>query len=122
MKHISDLSHPPAIVGNNVTLLIPGVDKAHGSLCNIIAVVIAVIDGFYKLGTKDGCLKQLYARSEFNICKEKFITPNDVPEQTEKSLRSAAVISTGKVQGYIRCQCKKSCVNNQCMCKRNNIL
>ena len=64
MKQISDLSHHHGI--GNVTLPIPGVDKARGSLRNIIAVVIAVIDGFYKLGTKDGCLKQLYARSEFN--------------------------------------------------------
>ena len=40
MKTVSDASHPPASVGQNVTVPIPDVDKGKGDLRNIIAVVL----------------------------------------------------------------------------------
>lgn len=61
MKKTSDKSHPPAEIGDNITIPIPDVDKAKGEL--IIGVVLQVNDdGFYKIGTKHGVLQKLYCR------------------------------------------------------------
>lgn len=63
MKATSDRSHPPANIGDNVTIPIPDVDKGKGDLRNIIGVIIQTNDeGFYKIGTKHGVLQKLYCR------------------------------------------------------------
>ena len=80
MKTVSDASHPPASVGQNVTVPIPDVDKGKGDLRNIIAVVLnRSEDELYKLGTRDGILKKLYSRSEFDVCKQLFLDVKDIP-------------------------------------------
>ena len=89
MKTTSDVSHPPACIGQNVTVPIPDIDKGKGDLRNIIAVVLnRSEDEMYKLGTKDGVLKKLYSRSEFDVCKQSFLVMNDVPKDKEISLSS----------------------------------
>lgn len=63
MKAISDKSHPPAKLGDNITIPVPDVDKAKGDFRNVIGVVLQVTeDGFYKIGTKYGILQKLYCR------------------------------------------------------------
>lgn len=63
MKNTSDKSHPPAKIGDNITIPIPDVDKAKGDLRNIIGVVLNINDdGFYRIGTKHGVLQKLYCR------------------------------------------------------------
>ncbi|KAF2887469.1 hypothetical protein ILUMI_18704, partial [Ignelater luminosus] len=63
MKATSDKSHPPANIGDNVTIPIPDVDKGKGDLRNIIGVILQTNDeGFYKVGTKHGVLEKLYCR------------------------------------------------------------
>ena len=123
MKRTSDQLHPPAKIGDSVTVAIPDVDKARGSLRNVMAVVIDVIeDNLYKLGTKDGCLKQLYTRSEFDLCAQNFISIDDVRQDKIISLRSAATNSSGKIQGYTRCQCSRHCGTNACLCRKRQLL
>ncbi|KAF2893465.1 hypothetical protein ILUMI_12708 [Ignelater luminosus] len=69
MKATSDKSHPPANIGNNVTIPIPDVDKGKGDLRNIIGVILQTNDeGFYKVGTKHGVLEKLYC--SFDLAKE----------------------------------------------------
>eukprot|EP00102_Acyrthosiphon_pisum_P010571 XP_008178926.1 PREDICTED: KRAB-A domain-containing protein 2-like [Acyrthosiphon pisum] len=81
MKLQSDMSHPPALQGCNVRVKIPDVDRSKCDPQSIIAIVLEkTTDGFYRLGTKYGILKQIYARSQFNLCTEKFITLSDVPD------------------------------------------
>ncbi|XP_008178928.1 uncharacterized protein LOC100574778 [Acyrthosiphon pisum] len=88
MKLQSDMSHPPALVqtwsvleGCNVRVKIPDVNRSKCDPQSIIAIVLEkTTDGFYRLGTKYGVLKQIYARSSFNLCTEKFITLSDVPD------------------------------------------
>ncbi|CAI6355308.1 unnamed protein product [Macrosiphum euphorbiae] len=81
MKLQSDMSHPPALQGCNVRVKIPNVDRSKCNPQSIIAIVLEkTTDEFYRLGTKYGILKQLYARSQFSLCTEKFITLRDVPD------------------------------------------
>ncbi|KAF2897346.1 hypothetical protein ILUMI_08841, partial [Ignelater luminosus] len=75
MKATSDKSHPPANIGDNVTIPIPDVDKGKGDLRNIIGVILQTNDeGFYKVGTKHG-----YPRDRkdpvtfFNKCLFRFL-------------------------------------------------
>ncbi|KAJ8945053.1 hypothetical protein NQ318_019050, partial [Aromia moschata] len=96
MKTSSDKSHPPANVGDNVTIPIPDVDKGKGDLRNIIGVILQTNgEGFYKIGTEHGILQKLYCRhcffkSELDVCTQKFLEVADVKQDTEISLRTAA--------------------------------
>lgn len=46
----------------------------------LLAVVLSKTeDGFYKLGTETSILKQLYAKSEFSVCKERFFNERRCP-------------------------------------------
>nr|CAI5859986.1 unnamed protein product [Callosobruchus analis] len=78
---------------------------------------MSIEDGFYRIGTVGGVFKQLYARNEFELCKQEFINL-DVKTDTEITLRSAArkFSVNSSTQGYVRCQCKKSCTNKKCKC------
>ena len=82
-------------------------------------------DGFYELGTENGRLPQLYARSQFSICKEQFLDAENIPDTTI-SLRSAAtqdsVAGGGHGQGFVRCACTKKCETKRCACRRNGLL
>ncbi|KAL4152710.1 hypothetical protein QTP88_000543 [Uroleucon formosanum] len=47
-------------------------------------------DGFYRLGTRDGVLKQLYARNQFTVCQKKLLQIDEIPIDTEVALRTVA--------------------------------
>lgn len=120
MLKMSDAKYAPCVVGTNVTVPIPDVDRARGSFRNVIAVVMEVNEdnSTYKLGTKDGVLQQLYARSQFDPCTNSdFLHINDIPNKST-SLRKAASIASGTMQGYKRCNCTKFCRSNSCNCKK----
>jgi hypothetical protein len=121
MKANSDKKFPPVTKGVTVRVPIPDVDKGRGDLRNILAVVMDTTeDGFYKLGTANGVLKQLYARSQFTVCKKSLVRVEDVPDQ-ETGLRTVATAqSTGSGQGFVRCTCKTKCQTKQCACVKNN--
>ncbi|XP_049886470.1 KRAB-A domain-containing protein 2-like [Pectinophora gossypiella] len=124
MKASSDKSHPPANIGDNVTIPIPDVDKGRGDLRNIIGVILQRNDeGFYKIGTKHGVLQKLYCRTEFDICSQKFLSVGEVDQDTEISLRTAATKhSVGSGQGFVRCSCIRNCLTNRCKCKKKKVL
>ncbi|KFD66419.1 hypothetical protein M514_21449, partial [Trichuris suis] len=69
---------------------------------NLLAVVMNVTEnGFYRLGTAQGVLNQLYARSGFTPCRKELIRIEDVPNQ-EIPVRSALIAqSTGSGQGFV---------------------
>jgi len=111
------------IIFANVTVPIPDVNQAKGSLRNVIAVVLNKNeDNLYQLGTKEGVLNKMYARSEFDICKQAFVQINQVCRISEISLRTAATfIAGGSTQGFVRCHCRKKCQHNWCNCKKNEL-
>lgn len=62
MKRISDATHPPVEVGDNVIIPIPDVDRAKADFRNVIGVVLEKNEDLHKIGTKDGKLDKLYCR------------------------------------------------------------
>ncbi|XP_044741928.1 uncharacterized protein LOC123302899 [Chrysoperla carnea] len=86
MKHISDLSHPEAVVGMTVRVKIPDVDRGRGDARSILAIILSKnSDDFFQLGTHSGTMKGLYSRSQFSVCPEKIISEEEVPEEKLKN-------------------------------------
>lgn len=107
-----------------VRVPVPDVDRGRGDARNILAVVTETTsDGFYRLGLKEGLLKQLYSRNQFTVCQKTFLTIEDVPQDKEISLRSVAKEqSLGTGQGFFKCNCKTRCKSAKCACIKNNVL
>ncbi|XP_067132874.1 uncharacterized protein [Centruroides vittatus] len=109
----SNSKYTAANVGDTVRIRVPDVDRARSDGKNILGVVVAVKDkNLYKLGTKYGILNVLYSRNQFTVCKENFISVEDVPGE-EISLRECARMSS--ISGGQGC-CKIGCKSNRCKC------
>ena len=123
IKTFSDFKHPKAKSGCTVKIKVPNVNRTKTDGRSVLAVALQEIeDGFYKLGTKSGILKQLHNRSQFSFCKEKFVDKEDLPED-EISLRqttNSQSISNG--QGFQKCNCRSKCVTIMGACRKNKIL
>jgi hypothetical protein len=105
----SDKKFPPPTVRDNICIQVMEIDRGHTDPRTVLTVVLSVDNDFCKLGTKFGMLKQLYARIEFTILKEKFINLKSVLDN-EISLISASLSQslTGG-QGFSRCFCTRKC-------------
>lgn len=123
MLNYSDKILPPAKKGDTVAIPVPEVDKGRGDARNIMACVTDVDpNGLYRLGTPNGTINQMYARSKFTLCKEKIISQDKVTDN-QISLRSLATFqSTGTGQGFVKCKCKDKCNNRRCICRKKEIL
>nr|CAI5867296.1 unnamed protein product [Callosobruchus analis] len=66
----------------SVRVAVPDVGQSRSDHRNILGVVMSIEDGFYRLGTVHGALKQLYARNEFELCKQEFIKLEDFKTDT----------------------------------------
>ena len=106
MKVTSDKKHPPAAIASTVRVKVPDVDRGRGDPKSILVIVLNITkDNFYKLGTRNGIIKQLYARSQFSVCNENILSTEEIPSK-EISLRSVATAqSTGTGQGFAKCAC-----------------
>ncbi|KAI4473560.1 hypothetical protein M0804_015289 [Polistes exclamans] len=120
MKMNSDKKLPTVPFGTTVSVPISTVVKGRGDSRNILAVVISVTeDGFYRLGTSEGILKQLYARSQFTLCPINLHKIENIPDH-EISLQSVAIAqSNGSGQGFIKCTCKRKCQTLKCLSVKN---
>ena len=93
MVSLSNSRLPAVDIGTNVVVRVPDLDRGRLAPRNVLAVVVDVTSsGLYLLGTNEGLLERLYARSEF--------TTNDVTEahdvpSSSPSLRSASIITSG---------------------------
>lgn len=123
MTKNSNKKFPKVDVGKTVCLRIPDVDRSKSDLRNVLAYVLEVTeDDFYRLGTRHGVLKQLFARSEFAECEEDFLSREEIPTN-EATLRTIATAqSVGHGQGMKKCTCKTKCENNRCAYRKNNVL
>ncbi|GFU37828.1 uncharacterized protein NPIL_646431 [Nephila pilipes] len=75
MFAISNIKQPNVNLSVTVRIKITEVNKAKTGASSSLSVVISKTEeSFYKLSTKNGILKQLYAKSEFSISKERFLT------------------------------------------------
>ncbi|XP_028147627.2 uncharacterized protein LOC114341037 [Diabrotica virgifera virgifera] len=116
MLKFSNSKYPSAKLGNTVRIRVPDVDRARSDQRNLLAIVTEITEKkLYKLGTKYGILNQLYSRNQFTVCKEKFISIEEIPD-TEISLRECARKSSNcGGQGYSRCGCKDGCKSDKCV-------
>ena len=79
MVSFSNSRLPAVDIVTNVVVKVPGLERGRLAPRNVLAVVVAVsTSGLYLLGTKEGLLERLYARSEF-IAADNFIEAHDVP-------------------------------------------
>ncbi len=68
----------------------PEFDQRREDFPNITAIVTAVQDGLYKLGTKHGILQQIYSQNQIMPCTESFLSVAEVLTDGEKPLRTVA--------------------------------
>jgi len=120
LKKIVSLSNsrlPAVDIGTKVMVRVPDLDRGRLALRNVLAVVVDVkSSGPYLLGTKEGPLERLYARSEFIAADNIFIEAHDVPSSS-LSLRSTSMITSGSKQGFVSCHCKRYCIDKKCKCR-----
>ena len=76
----------------------------------------------YKIGTIDSILNSLYTRNRFTTCTEGIVNISDVPSINISLRECAGKVSLFGGQGYKRCDCKTSCRNNFCSCRKSNRL
>lgn len=118
----SQQKFPPANIGDNVLVNIPEVDRGRLAPRNVLAIIIDKTDqGFYILGTKNGKLKRLYSRNEFQLSPSVFLSLSEVPSDSSVNVREEAKLSSGSKQGFIRCNCWKGCHTKACKCLKSNI-
>ncbi|GBL80573.1 hypothetical protein AVEN_225263-1 [Araneus ventricosus] len=117
MKMNLEKKFPTASLGTTVRVHIADVDKGLDDSSNILAVETSVTeDGFYRLGTSEEILKQLYARSQFTLCPKNLLRIEDIPDH-EISLRSVAISqSNGSGQGFVKCMCRAKCQDMKWLC------
>ena len=123
MLKLSDRKFGEVSAGKTVRVPKPALDRSKGDPPNVLAMVLEVHEnGLYRLGTRDGILKNLYARSQFSVCKENLLSESDIPNE-EFSLRTIAnAQSLGNGQGMLKCTCTKGCNTKKCTCKKANLL
>ncbi|KAL4096883.1 hypothetical protein QTP88_021758 [Uroleucon formosanum] len=80
----SDKKLLPVAIHSTVSVPVPEVDKGRLDARSDNS------DGFYRLGTRDGVMKQLYARSQFTVCQKKLQQIYENPIDTEVALRTVA--------------------------------
>ena len=122
MLRRSDANFPHPSIGDTVRIPVPDVDRGKTDARSILACVMEVTkDNLYRLGTSNGVLNCLYARSQFVLCHEKFVQMEGVPT-TSISLRTAAssqALSGG--QGFVTTKCSTG-KKTRCMCRKKGVL
>ena len=120
IKKIVSLSKsrlPAVDIGTNVVVRVPDLDRGRLVPRNVLAVVADVrSSGFYLSGTKAGQLVRLCARTEFTAADNISIEAQDVPSSS-LSLGLASMIRSGGKQGFVRCRCKRYCIDIKYKCR-----
>ncbi|GFU51361.1 KRAB-A domain-containing protein 2 [Nephila pilipes] len=69
IKLLSGKSYSEASVSTTVHISIPEIDRGRRDSKSVLAVIMENTgEGFFRLGTRDSRIKQLYFRSQFHIC------------------------------------------------------
>jgi hypothetical protein len=90
---------------------------------SIIAFITDIKDEeFYELGTKLGKLKALYTRNQFTLCKEIFLSIEEVGMEEISVREVVRKLSFVGGQGFRKCNCSKKCTTKMCLCKSANLL
>ncbi|KAK9720575.1 hypothetical protein QE152_g21981 [Popillia japonica] len=86
----SEKKHFPIKKGSTVTIPVPALDRGKGTLRNLIGVIMEITkNNYYKIGTAEEILAQLYSRNQIGACKSKQLSVEEVPEE-RCTLRTAS--------------------------------
>jgi len=123
MKATSSKKFQKPTLGQNVRIKIPDIDRAKMDPKSIIAVIAVIKDEvFYELGTRLGKLKALYTRNQFTLCKEHFLSIEEVGKKEISVREVVKKLSLFGGQGFKKCNCSKKCTTKMCLCKSANLL
>lgn len=95
---------------------VPDVDRSKTDPRNVLGVVLAVEDGFYRIGTRDGVLEHLYSRNQIEACASNFLHPSEVPTSMTSLRNSVGSQSLSGKQGHVHCNCTRGCNTKRCKC------
>ena len=89
----SRLELQAGIVGDNVVVPIPTVDRGREDARNIPGVIIHrdLETDQYTIGVKSGVLKGQYSRNQFDLCPQRLLSTTSINTETTVSLRSAVI-------------------------------
>ena len=107
---------PPADIGDSVSMPIssPDIMTTLGSK-NLLGIISDKQDDLYTISTRQGTIKSLYTRNQFEVCPKNILRIDEVPANTISQcslMRNASLFSTQ----YCNC---KSCKNSRCPCQRS---
>jgi len=123
MKSTSSKKFQKPTLRQNVRVKIPDIDRAKMSPRSIIAVITDIKDEeFYELATKLDKLKVLYTRNQFTLCKEKFLSIEEVGTEEISACEVVNKLSLVGGQGFRKCNCSKKCTTKMCLGKSANPL
>lgn len=108
------------VVGDNVAIPVPEVDRGKADPPNVIGVVLDfdTDTGCYTIGTKEGTVRNKLARNQFESIPYKGLSTLDVPEKQLSLREIVRAQSVASGQGYRRCLCTQSCGTKRCSCLR----
>lgn len=99
MLQTSKRKFPPVQIDDTVRIQSSDVDHGRTDAGKVLAVVVGMEDSdFYKLANKNGILKQLYTHNQFEICKDKLLSIDEISCQ-EMSLRDA---TAGSLRSHLQ--------------------
>ncbi|XP_026467840.1 KRAB-A domain-containing protein 2-like [Ctenocephalides felis] len=111
-KLIDDARKKATVIGDNVRVSIPDIDRGKTDPKNLICIVLSKDNNIdlYKLGAEEGVLKQAYSRNEFVVCEQQFLSWEEISQDVQKSLREiVGQQSLTGGQGFKKCTCKGGC-------------
>lgn len=77
IKQLTGQKFPPIEIEKSVTILIPSFDRAKGDVLNVVGVKKDnTVDGFYRVGPKNGTINILFSRNHIKECKENYSSEN----------------------------------------------
>ena len=99
-------------------------DRGRADHANIMGVVTEKTDdNQHTIATKHGKLNGTFCRNQFEPCKQKVLSYDELNTDTVISLRSAAKLeSNGTEQGYSRCNCTGLCSSRRCLCFKSGAM
>lgn len=120
MIKLSEQKFSKANVGDTVCLRIPAIDRSRIDFPNMLAIIMDLdSNGLFKLGSKKGVISGRFERKEFDVCKNKFLRLDDVPEKEICVRKYSQAVSMFGGQGHKHCNCVKKCDSNRCICKKS---
>ncbi|KAL8589382.1 hypothetical protein ACOMHN_021534 [Nucella lapillus] len=106
-------------VGQCATIRVPDVDRGPSDPKNMLVVVLAVDNGMFTLGCKEGVLRSKVTAADLHPVKEPLLSASQVPNITIGVRQATAKASGG--QGYQKCQCNSQCTSGRCSCKKKKM-